>query len=420
MVYKKIQRLLARSKRAFSRLNEGQAKEQRLHWRKRTYEIIEVGRGEDHISKIVDNFLIVLITLNLLAFVIETVPSIEAEWGWHLWWFNVVSVLIFTVEYAARIWSSVEVPFLKRLPATEARLKFAMRPYLIIDLLAILPFYLSLIIPLDLRFLRVLRLFRFLKIARYSPALATLMRVLYNERRALSGAMLLMIAMLLFSSPGIYYIERYANTKAFGTIPDAAWWAMATLTTVGYGDVSPVTPIGKMFGSVVMILGLGMFALPIAIISTGFAQEMSRRDFVVTWSLISRIPILAELDTREVEGLMKYLHAHNFPPNAEIIKAGTSGEAMYFIASGEVLLKSNHGAITLTTGEFFGEIAMLGNQDYEFPYSTVSNCKLLKLQREDFAVLSGSHPKIGEHIRATAKKRQELREAARQKQRDDT
>ena len=397
-------------------LNEGMPQKTNMSWRKRVYEVIEVGRGEDRISKIVDNFLIILITLNLFAFVIETVPSIKAEWGWHLEWFNVISVIIFTIEYAARIWSSVEVPFLKRLPATEARLKFAMRPYLIIDLLAILPFYLSLIIPLDLRFLRVLRLFRFLKIARYSPALATLMRVLFNERRALAGSMLLMIAMLLFSSTGIYYIERFANTEAFGTIPDAAWWAMATLTTVGYGDVSPVTPLGKMFGGVVMILGLGMFALPIAIISTGFAQEMSRRDFVVTWSLISRIPILAELDTKEVEGMMKYLLAHNYAPNMEIIKAGSPGDAMYFIASGEVLLKSNHGDVTLTTGEFFGEIAMLENEDYEFPYTTVSNCKLLKLEKNDFAVLSGTHPKIGEHIRATAEKRMGWRDEARKEQ----
>ena len=398
-----------------TRLNSGPAKESRLRWRKRIYEIIEVGRGEDKISKIVDNFLIVLITLNLLAFVIETVPSVKAEWGSHLYWFNIISVLIFTVEYAARIWSSVEVPFLKRLPATEARLKFAMRPYLIIDLLAILPFYLSLIIPMDLRFLRVLRLFRFLKIARYSPALATLIRVLYNERRALAGSMLLMIAMLLFSSTGIYYIERFSNPEAFGTIPHSAWWAMATLTTVGYGDISPITPLGKTFGSLVMILGLGMFALPIAIISTGFAQEMSRRDFVVTWSLISRIPLLAELDTKEVEGMMKYLLAHNYAPNMEIIKAGSPGDAMYFIASGEVLLKSNHGDVTLTTGEFFGEIAMLENEDYEFPYTTVSNCKLLKLQREDFGVLSGTHPKIGEQIRAKAKERQGWREEARKK-----
>ena len=111
---------------------------------------------------------------------------------------------------------------------------------------------------------------------------------------------------------------------------------------------------------------------------------------------------------------MKYLHAHNFPPNWEVINAGDSGDAMYFIASGEVLLKSNHGDVTLKTGDFFGEIAMIENENYEFPYKTLSNCKLLKLQRDDFAMLSGNHPEIGKHIRATAKKRQEAREEARE------
>ena len=390
------------------------AEEEPQTLRKRVYEVIEVGRGEDKLSNIVDNFIIVLIVLNLLAFTIETVPSIEAEWGWHLNVFNVISVIIFTIEYIARIWSCVEVPFLQRMTPTKARLAFAARPYLIIDLLAILPFYLAFLLPFDLRALRMFRLFRFLKIARYSPALATLMRVMFNERRALSGAMLLMIAMLLFSATGIYYIERYANAEAFGSIPQSAWWAMATLTTVGYGDISPITPLGKMFGSIVMILGLGMFALPIAIISTGFAQEMSRRDFVVTWSLLSKIPLFAQLDSGEVAKVMKYLHAHNFPPNWEIIAAGDKGDAMYFIASGEVLLESNHGDVTLKTGEFFGEIAMINKEDYEFPYRTVNNCKLLKLQREDYAMLSGEHPDIGKRIRNIAEKRQEMRDDARE------
>ena len=161
MVDKNKKGVLERGKLALSTLNEGKAKEQRLHWRKRIYDIIEVGRGEDKISKIVDNFIIILIVLNLLAFTIETVPSIEAEWGWYLNVFNIISVLIFTIEYAARIWTSVEVPFLKRLTPMQARLAFAKRPYLIIDLLAILPFYLSFILPMDLRALRMLRLFRF-------------------------------------------------------------------------------------------------------------------------------------------------------------------------------------------------------------------------------------------------------------------
>lgn len=392
--------------------------EQRSRLRRRVYEILEVGRGEDQTSIWVDRFLIVLIVLNILVFAIETVPSMEAAYGGLFFWFNVVSVLIFTAEYILRLWSCVEVPFLKRLSPTEARMKFAMRPYLIIDLLAILPFYLAFIIPFDLRFLRALRLFRFFKLARYSPAMHTLIRVLVNERRALAGALLLMMAVLIFASTGIYYIERHAQPEAFGTIPDAAWWTMATLTTVGYGDVSPGTPLGKVFGSVVMVIGLGMFALPIAIISTGFAQELGRRDFVVTWSLMSRIPLLAELDANAVAELMPHLHAHNFPKHWEVIHAGTQASSMYFIASGSVKVATSGGETVLNTGDFFGEIAMIEEGKYDYSFTTTSKVRLLKLNYEDFLRLQNSYPVVTDRIKEMAAARKQARIAGRKEPRN--
>ncbi len=382
-----------------------------LRLRRRLYEIIEVGRGEDKASMIVDNFLIILIILNIMAFMAETVPSLLAQYGEYFRVFELFSVMIFTIEYVVRIWTSVEVPFLKRLSPVSARLKFAMRPYLIIDLLAILPFYLSSIFGVDLRILRILRLFRFLKLARYSPALATLTRVIANESRTLLGALLLVIAMMLFASTGMYYLERSTQPEAFGSIPAAAWWAMTTLTTVGYGDVSPQTPFGKMFGSLIMVLGLCVAALPVAIISTGFAQEVSRRDFVVTWSLIARIPLLAELDANDVAEIMEYLKAHNYPMHKEIVQAGAPGDAMYFIAAGEVVMKnSDTGDVTLRTGDFFGEIAMLDGSNYKYPYITTTRCKLLKLEKEDFGRMSNASPQIERHIRKMAEKRKAARE----------
>ncbi|MGI9404763.1 MAG: cyclic nucleotide-gated ion channel [Hyphomicrobiaceae bacterium] len=383
--------------------------ERRSALRRRVYEILEVGRGEDQVSIWVDRFLITLIILNVLAFAFETVPSFQAAYGSWFYAFDIISVLIFTVEYALRLWSCIEVPFLKRMPTTEARMRFAMRPYLIIDLLAILPFYLQFIIPLDLRVLRVLRLFRFFKLARYSPAMHTLVRVLINERRSLSGALLLMMAVLIFASTGIYFIERHAQPDAFGTIPDAAWWTMATLTTVGYGDVSPTTAFGKMFGSVVMVIGLGMFALPIAIISTGFAQELGRRDFVVTWSLMSRIPLLAELDANAVAELMPHLHAHNYPPHWEVIHAGTQATSMFFIASGSVRVNTSGGETTLGTGDFFGEIAMIEEGKYDYSFTTTSKVRLLKLNYEDFLRLQSAYPIVTDRIKAMANARKQAR-----------
>ena len=378
-----------------------------LKIRRRAYEILEIGRGEDRLSILVDNAIILLIILNVVAFTLETVPEIQAQYGDLLFALEVFSVAVFTVEYALRLWSAVEVPFLQRCLPLEARLRFARRPYMIIDLLAILPFYLSLLFPIDLRILRMLRLIRFLKLARYSPALHTLLRVIANERRALVGALLLMVTMLLFSATGIYFLEREVQPDKFGSIPEAAWWAIATLTTVGYGDVAPITGLGKLFGGVVMLIGLGMFALPIAIISTSFAQEVGRHDFVVTWSMLARIPLFAELDARSIAELMPYLHAHNYPVHWEVVSEGSDGDSMFFIASGSIAARTAAGEQILRTGDFFGEVAMLEQSLHQHSFTVASRARLLRLHREDFLRLERAHPNIGRHIRrvAAARKR---------------
>ena len=378
-----------------------------LKIRRRAYEVLEIGRGEDRLSILVDNAIILLIILNVVAFTLETVPEIQSQYGDLLFAFEVFSVAVFTVEYALRLWSAVEVPFLQRCLPLEARLRFARRPYMIIDLLAILPFYLSLLFPIDLRILRMLRLIRFLKLARYSPALHTLLRVIANERRALVGALLLMVTMLLFSATGIYFLEREVQPDKFGSIPEAAWWAIATLTTVGYGDVAPITGLGKLFGGVVMLIGLGMFALPIAIISTSFAQEVGRHDFVVTWSMLARIPLFAELDARSIAELMPYLHAHNYPVHWEVVSEGSDGDSMFFIASGSIAARTAAGEQILRTGDFFGEVAMLEQSLHQHSFTVASRARLLRLHREDFLRLERAHPNIGRHIRrvAAARKR---------------
>lgn len=378
--------------------------------RRRAYEILEAGHGEDRASKLFDRLLVTLILLNIAAFIAETVPSIAAAHGPWLHWFEVFSVIVFTIEYAARIWAAVEVPFLKRMPPARARLNFALRGSQIIDLLAILPFYLAQFFNIDLRVLRALRLLRFLKLSRYSPAMHSLLRVLQNERRSLMGAGLLLLAAVLFASTGIYYLESEAQPDKFGSVPEAAWWAMATLTTVGYGDIYPITPLGRFFGGFVMIMGLCILALPVAIISAGFAQEVSRRDFVVNWSLMSRIPLLAELDAREVSEVMPLLHAHNLPPNIEVMAEGAEGTAMYFIASGRVKMRRPDGEQIFQTGDFFGAVAMLDNDVQHGAFVTAAKCRLLKLHKEDFHRLETANAQIADRIRKTAAARKAARE----------
>jgi len=374
--------------------------------RRRVYEIIEAGHGDDRASRIFDTAIVALILANIAAFVAETEPSLAAAWGPFFKLFEFFSVAIFSAEYLARIWTAVEMPLLKRFPPWRARLTLAAKPALLIDLAAVLPFYLGALLNVDLRVLRALRLLRFFKLSRYSPAMHTLLRVVVNEQRALIGAGLLLLTVVLFASTGIYYIEGAAQPDKFGSVPAAAWWAFATLTTVGYGDVVPITPLGRMFGAVVMVTGLCILALPVAIISAGFAQELGRRDFVVTWSLMSRIPLLAELDAREVGEIMPLLQAHNLPPNVEVIGEQAAGDAMYFVASGKVARRTAEGAQQVfSKGDFFGVVAMLANEPHSGSFVTESKCRLLKLHREDFHRLETVKPEIARHLRRKATER---------------
>ena len=379
------------------------------NWRLKVHDILEVGDGNP-IGRIVNVFLIVLIVANGLAFAAETVDSVYERWGPELEAFNTFSVMVFTVEYVLRLWSSVEIPLYRRLPHWRARLNFALRPMMIIDLLAILPWYIYLLVPLDLRALRVLRLFRLfrlLKLLRYSPALLTLKRVVVQEYRALLGALLVMMILMLFAASVIYLLEREAQPDKFSSIPAAAWWALATLTTIGYGDVVPITPWGKVFGSIVMLLGLGMFALPIAIISTGFSQESMRHEFVVTWSMVARVPLFSTLDAAEVAEVTKLLYTRLFQPGALIVAAGAAGGAMYFIGSGDAQVNLGSGRhAELHEGDFFGEMALLEHRRHQHDVVADAVCRVYVLDSEALARLGRRHPEIVTHIRDVAKKRE--------------
>src|SRR5512143_169092 len=269
-------------------------------WRREVHDILEVGGVAHPAGRVVNAFIILLIVLNAVAFAAETVDDLGVRYATAFSALNVFSVIVFTIEYVLRVWSAVDIPTLSRLPPWRARLHFALRPIMVIDFLAFAPWYLQWLFPIDLRILRVLRLFRLLKLVRYSPALQTLGRVIADENRALFGALLIMVILLFFASTGMYMLERDAQPDKFGSIPAAAWWALSTLTTIGYGDAVPITPWGKLLGGVVMLLGVGMFALPIAILATGFNQEANRHQFVVTWSMVARVPLFATLDEAEV------------------------------------------------------------------------------------------------------------------------
>ena len=357
--------------------------------RNKLFSILEAARPDDRLGRFLEWFIIALILANVTAAIVATVEPIYQRYRAEFWAFELFSVTIFTVEYLCRLWVSAEDPLYARSGALKARLHFAVSPYGLIDLLAILPFYLSLFVPVaDLRFLRMFRLLRLLKLVRYSPALGTLWRVLVEERRALAAAFLIMILLLIVASTAIYYVERHVQPEAFGSIPRAMWWAITTLPTVGFGDVVPVTGLGRLIGAMLMVFGLGMFALPIGIIASGFSNEIHRKEFVVTWGMVAGVPLFAGLDTLAISRIATLLRARLVPPDTTVFHRGDPPDGMYFIASGEVEI-SNQGTEPVRLGEsnFFGEIGLLKEAPRMATVRTVSPCRLLMLDSQDFKEL---------------------------------
>ena len=246
--------------------------------RSRLYEILERAEDDDTTSKIVDVFLVSLIMLNVAVVVVETVDWIYAECAEIFGLFEIFSVAIFTIEYLLRMWvCTIDEKFAHPL---WGRLRYARSSMALIDIVAILPFYLPFIVTFDLRIMRLIRLvrlLRLLKVVRYSESIQTFSDVYRLKRQELYMVFLTIIFLLIISSAVLFHLENEAQPGDFSSIPAAMWWGVATLTTVGYGDVTPVTTLGKLFGAVIALLGIGLFALPAAILGSGFITVMRRK-----------------------------------------------------------------------------------------------------------------------------------------------
>ena len=251
--------------------------------RQRVWELLDV--SEDPQCGVadwdwVDVILLVLILLNVVAVILETVKSFQLRFGTEFRAFEVFSVGVFSVEYAARIWACTADPRYRQ--PIIGRLRYLSGFDGVVDLLAILPFYITLALPaaaLDLRILRVLRLLRFarvLKLGRYSDSLGRMKRVIGARRGDLGVALAAVGVVLILASSAIYYVEVDTQPDVFTSIPAAMWWGISALTTVGYGDITPVTPLGKFLGGIIQLLGIAIFALPAGIIAAGYEEESRR------------------------------------------------------------------------------------------------------------------------------------------------
>lgn len=245
---------------------------------KRIAEILSKGQKGDTLSRRVDLALALLILTNLVAVVLESIPSLGSRFSNEFLVFELVSVGIFSVEYALRIWSAPEHKKLHGKTATRRRLSYIFSFTGIIDFLAILPTFLQWLIPgADLRWLRALRMIRLLKISHYSSALEDLISAIHAERRSFGAAIYLFSIALFLSSTTLYVAEHDIQPDAFSSIPEAMWWAIITLTTVGYGDVSPITPVGKVIGAATALMGVCSVALLTGIVGSAFSNQLAKR-----------------------------------------------------------------------------------------------------------------------------------------------
>lgn len=241
------------------------------------FDVLNKSASENPYSKVFHIFMITLIFCNVLAAILETVEELSSQYNLFFGIFEAFSIAVFTIEYSLRLWTcTIEDRFSGYF---FGRVRFALTPLALVDLMAFLPFYLPVIIPLDLRFIRVLRLFRLFrlcKMGRYSRSLRTLGNVLKEKKEELFITIFAVLILLVIASSLMYLVEHRIQPQSFSSIPAAMWWGVSTLTTVGYGDVYPVTPAGKFLGAIIAIFGIGMFAVPAGILASGFTDEIHR------------------------------------------------------------------------------------------------------------------------------------------------
>jgi voltage-gated potassium channel len=246
--------------------------------KQRVYTILESGALDLPAGRFIAGTLSLLIFLNVIAAVLETDAQVFRSYNHVLDLFAFVSVMIFTAEYLIRVWCCTENPMYR--DPVKGRLKYMATPVALIDLLVILPFLLFPFIvvnPGTLAFVRFFRIFWILKISHYSRALKTFGRVLAAKRGEIFVAFFVMFVLLILGSALIYFAEHDAQPQKFSSVLASMWWGIETMATIGYGDMVPVTPLGKFIAGIVALLGVGLFALPAGIFASGFIEEIHRK-----------------------------------------------------------------------------------------------------------------------------------------------
>jgi voltage-gated potassium channel len=346
------------------------------------------------------------VAVGVAAIVLSTQPGIGATWAAVLAAVVWVLAVVFAVEYVVRLaiapwahWAHNDEPWL-------ARWHWATNFGGIVDLAGALPLV-ELLAGVAPGTAQLFGAFWLFKLVPYAPGLDLLGRVLKNARRTLLGLLLGFVMVLVVAATLAFVLEGEAQPDTFGSIPRALWWAVSTLTTVGYGDAVPVTALGRLLAGAVMLCGIGICAVWTAILVTGFSHEMRRSEFLRSWELVARVPFLQGLGAPRIAEVAQLLRPRECAAGEIIVRRGQPGDCMYFIASGEVTIDLKPQPRFMAAGDFFGEMALLTGEPRNATVVAKTGCELLHLDLADFRQLEARHPEMAQLIDAESKRRRQ-------------
>lgn len=364
--------------------------------RRRTHDVLEGEPSGSLTAAAIHGGLIVLVLVNVVAAVCETVPGIAADHRLLLSSIETASLVVFVAEFLLRLWAARENPVYGRRGPLRGRLSWLRSSAGIVDFISTVPFVVAFFTSVDFRVLGLLRLLSIMKLARYSPGFRSLAEAIRIERHALAACLAILGVAVLVAATAMYVVERDVQPDKFGTVPDAMWWAVTTITTVGYGDVVPISALGRIVGAATMVTGLVMLALPVAIIATSFARVIGRNEFIATGGMLARMPLFESVDMHTVMDMLPSISTRTYDPGEVILRKGEPVRAVHLVALGEIELERARQRRRFGPGEAFG-----GHRDDAEAFlavRAVKRSRLLIIEEHDVLELCDRIPGLAERI----------------------
>ncbi|MBD63240.1 MAG: hypothetical protein CMD68_04075 [Gammaproteobacteria bacterium] len=333
---------------------------------------------------IANKFFGLVIALNILHQIISSAGylTLSIPFLKMLYW---VAMFIFAIEFILRLVSEKKLSFLLSIDA----------------LVLVNQIFISIY---DLRILRLFRLFDIFSQSRFLLPTNTLIKTIIKQKNALLGSQIMVISILLVVSTFIYFLESNVQPEVFGSIPSTMWWGIATLTTVGYGDVVPMTDLGKLLASFTMLVGIGMFALPAAILASAYYEEIQKKNFLVSFEAIASVPLFQELPIGAVGKINEKLEVVLLAEHEKIFSKGDKADSMFIIEYGKVKVELDK-PIYLVAGDYFGEMGLIDNAPRNATITAADDTKLLELTKSDLEELSEEHPVLFKELELRASSR---------------